>query len=99
MEWEGFLAGEAGSVVVKVAVFLFVQALVYFILFRSSDVFSPARMKSAGLRTVRSVSIRRLMAVLSDQPAGGEVSPTGPPSRMITRRSSGSDVGGVLPRF
>ncbi|KAF0921273.1 hypothetical protein E2562_003081 [Oryza meyeriana var. granulata] len=59
---------------VKVGVFVLVQALVYVILAQSSAVFS--RTKSLqGLRPARSVSVRRMLAALSDMPAGGEPSP------------------------
>ncbi|KAL6846232.1 hypothetical protein ACP4OV_023680 [Aristida adscensionis] len=59
---------------VKVGVFVLVQALVYLILAQSSSVFS--RSKSLGrLRPAPSLSARRMLALLSDLPAGGEPSP------------------------
>lgn len=65
------------DVLVKVGVFVLVQALVYIILSKSSDVFSTDKTKkSLGIRPVRSVSIRRFIAALSDMPSGGEPSPS-----------------------
>ncbi|KAG8056922.1 hypothetical protein GUJ93_ZPchr0002g23174 [Zizania palustris] len=66
-------AASAHGALMKVGVFVLVQALVYFILAQSSAVFS--RSKSLGFRPARSVSLRRMLAVLSDLPAGGELSP------------------------
>ncbi|KAK9138291.1 hypothetical protein Sjap_008885 [Stephania japonica] len=56
---------------VKVGLFVLVQALVYFILTSSSNIFSQNKnMKpSLSFKTVRSASIRRFLAVLSDVPA------------------------------
>ncbi|KAM7472431.1 hypothetical protein LguiA_010614 [Lonicera macranthoides] len=60
----------------KVAMFVLVQALVYAILSKSSNIFSKASpLRSLSFKSARSVSIRRIMAVLSDVPAGGEQSP------------------------
>ncbi|KAJ4711711.1 Transcription termination factor like [Melia azedarach] len=73
MEVEGL-----GDMLMKVAVFAVVQALVYVILSKSSNIFS----KNKKLRTnnsfkpARSVSIRRILAVLQDLPPGGETSPS-----------------------
>ncbi|KAL5719583.1 hypothetical protein ACHQM5_012400 [Ranunculus cassubicifolius] len=64
-----------GEVVVKVGLFLTVQALVYFILSSSSSVFSN-KMRSLSFKRARSVSIRRFMAALSDLPVGDEPSPS-----------------------
>ncbi|KAJ3677079.1 hypothetical protein LUZ60_002803 [Juncus effusus] len=58
----------------KVGLFVLVQALVYFILTSSSDVFSNEK-RSLSFRRVRSVSMRRMEAFLSDMPPGGEPSP------------------------
>ncbi|XP_010257497.1 PREDICTED: uncharacterized protein LOC104597575 [Nelumbo nucifera] len=63
-----------GDMLLKVAIFLLVQALVYFILSNSSNIFSN-NVRRSSLRTVRSVSIRRILAALSDLP--GEPSPLG----------------------
>ncbi|KAF8779731.1 hypothetical protein HU200_002315 [Digitaria exilis] len=65
---------EMQAALVKVGVFVLVQALVYLILSQSSTVFS--RTKSLRrLRPSRSLSARRMIALLSDLPAGGEPSP------------------------
>ncbi|RZC79217.1 hypothetical protein C5167_003869 [Papaver somniferum] len=60
---------------VKIGMFLLVQALVYLILSKSSNIFSK-NMRSLSIKTVRSASIRRIMAALSDLPAGDEPSPS-----------------------
>ncbi|KAF5736392.1 hypothetical protein HS088_TW14G00534 [Tripterygium wilfordii] len=70
-----------GDMLVKVGLFVFVQALVYLILSKSSNVFSTTKRNSGNMkstssfRTARSVSIRRILAALSDMPAG-EPSPS-----------------------
>jgi hypothetical protein len=64
---------ELQAALVKVGVFVLVQALVYLILSQSSTVFS--RTKSIGLRPARSLSARRMVALLSDLPLAGEPSP------------------------
>lgn len=62
------------AALIKVGVFVLVQALVYLILAQSSGVFS--RTKSVvDLRPARSLSARRMVALLSDLPLGGEPSP------------------------
>lgn len=61
------------AALVKVGVFVLVQALVYLILSQSSTVFS--RTKSLGLRPARSLTARRVLALLSDLPLAGEPSP------------------------
>ncbi|XP_030458679.2 uncharacterized protein LOC115679220 [Syzygium oleosum] len=64
------------DVLTKIAMFLVVQALVYLILSKSSDVFSKDKKpRSLSFKPARSVSIRRILAALSDLPAGGEPSP------------------------
>ncbi|KAK1262936.1 hypothetical protein QJS04_geneDACA017488 [Acorus gramineus] len=71
---EGF-----GDTAMKVGLFFLVQALVYLILTKSSNLFSnstASNMRSVSFKTVRSVSIRRIMAALADLPAGGEPSPS-----------------------
>lgn len=90
--WEEYFLGGGGlgEALGKMCVFVLVQALVYFILSNSSNVFSATRRASFGLRTVRSLSIRRILAALADMPAGGETSPPGL-SRAASRRSSSSD--------
>lgn len=66
-----------GDSILKVAVFVLVQALVYLILSNSSHLFSKNKMmKSLSFKPARSGSIRRMLAAISDVPLGGEVSPT-----------------------
>nr|GLL40848.1 hypothetical protein CQW23_02509 [Ipomoea trifida]GMD62230.1 hypothetical protein CQW23_02509 [Ipomoea batatas]GME16223.1 hypothetical protein CQW23_02509 [Ipomoea batatas] len=61
------------DMLVKVGLFLLVQALVYFILSKSSAVFSDAApARSFSFKRARTLSIRRMMAALADLPAGGE---------------------------
>ncbi|XVE86122.1 hypothetical protein DITRI_Ditri18aG0011000 [Diplodiscus trichospermus] len=62
----------------KVLMFLIVQALVYFILSKSSNIFSKNKMRSSSIRPARSLSIRRFLNCISDLPQGVEPSP---PSR------------------
>lgn len=69
---------ELGDVLVKIALFVLVQALVYLILSNSSNLFSNSPARSPSFRSARSVSVRRFLAALSDMPAGGELSPTTP---------------------
>lgn len=66
----------------KVAVFLLVQGLVYLILTNSSDVFSKSkRLRSLSFRPMRSMSVRRVLAPLSDVPVGtDDDSPSPSPS-------------------
>ncbi|KAB5540754.1 hypothetical protein DKX38_013728 [Salix brachista] len=65
-----------GDVLLKVGMFVIVQALVYLILSKSSNVFPKKHeRRSSSFKTARSVSIRRFLAVLQDLPAGGELSP------------------------
>uniref|UniRef100_J3MXY5 Uncharacterized protein n=1 Tax=Oryza brachyantha TaxID=4533 RepID=J3MXY5_ORYBR len=73
MEAAAEAALSSHGALVKVGVFVLVQALVYLILAQSSAVFS--RTKAPCPRPARSVSVRRMLAVLSDLPAGGEPSP------------------------
>lgn len=61
------------AALLKVGMFVLVQALVYLILSQSSTVFS--RTKSLGLRPARSISARRMLALLSDLPLSEEPSP------------------------
>ncbi|XP_062199148.1 uncharacterized protein LOC133901708 [Phragmites australis] len=67
------MESELQAALIKVGVFVLVQALVYLILSQSSTVFS--RTKSLSLRPARSLSARRMLALLSDLPPGGEPSP------------------------
>lgn len=66
---------EMQAALVKVGVFVLVQALVYLILSQSSTVFSRTKSLRLRLRPSRSLSARRMIALLSDLPAGGEPSP------------------------
>ncbi|CAL5037420.1 unnamed protein product [Urochloa decumbens] len=63
---------ELGDALAKVAVFVLVQALVYLILRKSSDVFAPgkATARSLSFRPMRSMSVRRVLAAFSDVPVG-----------------------------
>ncbi|XP_066373043.1 uncharacterized protein [Miscanthus floridulus] len=63
---------ELGHALVKVAVFAVVQALVYLILRKSSDVFAPGKTtaRSFSFRPMRSMSVRRVLAAFSDVPVG-----------------------------
>uniref|UniRef100_A0ACD5Y1F7 Uncharacterized protein n=1 Tax=Avena sativa TaxID=4498 RepID=A0ACD5Y1F7_AVESA len=72
MEFE-MLASQHGALL-KVGLFVLVQALVYLILAQSPSVFSSTKTLSK-LRTSRSLSARRMVALLSDLPFGGEPSP------------------------
>lgn len=88
MAFDGFLFG--GDLAIKLAVFLLVQALVYLILSESSNVFSADnKMRSLSFRPARAVSIRRMLALISDLPAGDETSP--PIDNASTRKASASD--------
>ncbi|CAN6214649.1 unnamed protein product [Urochloa humidicola] len=73
---------ELGDALAKVAVFALVQALVYLILRKSSDVFAPGKTaRSLSFRPMRSMSVRRVLAAFSDVPVGvPEDDPAGAPS-------------------
>ncbi|XVF82099.1 hypothetical protein PTKIN_Ptkin16aG0017200 [Pterospermum kingtungense] len=61
----------------KVLMFLLVQALVYLILSKSSDIFSNNKvMRSLSYRPARSLTIRRILDSISDLPQGVEPSPS-----------------------
>ncbi|XP_010243362.1 PREDICTED: uncharacterized protein LOC104587448 [Nelumbo nucifera] len=64
--------GSLEDMLLKVGMFLLVQALVYLILSKSSNIFSKNVSRSVSFRTARSASIRRFLAALSDLPAGSE---------------------------
>ncbi|KAI3681249.1 hypothetical protein L6452_36038 [Arctium lappa] len=82
----------SSDTLLKVGLFILVQALVYLILTNSSNIFSNTApsLRATSFRTVRSVSIRRIMAALSDLPAGGETSPSIKDSGSLTRQDSGT---------
>ncbi|KAL5211292.1 hypothetical protein ABZP36_022139 [Zizania latifolia] len=66
-----FISPELRDVLTKVAVFVLVQGLVYLILRNSSSVFSKdSKLRSMSFRSMRSMSVRRLLAPLSDVPVG-----------------------------
>ncbi|WOH13022.1 hypothetical protein DCAR_0832531 [Daucus carota subsp. sativus] len=68
---------EAETFVIKVVMFVVVQALVYFILSNSSNVFSDNKLiKSLSFKPARSLSISRMIASISDFPQSGEGSPS-----------------------
>ncbi|KAL2536710.1 uncharacterized protein Fot_18101 [Forsythia ovata] len=67
MEFESSL----GGMLLKIGLFILVQALVYVILTQSSTIFSKAP-RSYSFKQARSISIRRLAAALADIPAGSD---------------------------
>ncbi|KAI8545694.1 hypothetical protein RHMOL_Rhmol07G0059300 [Rhododendron molle] len=75
-----------GDALFKVALFVLVQALVYLILSKSSDIFSKNPVRSASFKPARSVSVRRIIATLADMPSGGEASPS--PKDMVLQRKN-----------
>jgi formate--tetrahydrofolate ligase len=90
MEFEmGQMASQHGALL-KVGLFVLVQALVYLILAQSSSVFSST--KTPGLRPSTSLSARRMVALLSGLPLGGEPSP-----RAVSREQSPLAVPLALP--
>ncbi|KAJ7949080.1 Transcription termination factor like [Quillaja saponaria] len=70
-----------GDMLVKVAMFILVQALVYLILSNSSNLFSKTTKRSHSFKPARSVSIRRILAALADLPPEGETSPSSDSSK------------------
>ncbi|XWS08330.1 hypothetical protein CRYUN_Cryun41cG0070200 [Craigia yunnanensis] len=71
----------------KVLMFVIVQALVYLILSKSSDIFSKNKMRSLSFKPARSLSIRRNLASISDLPQGVEPSPTSRSSESPTQEN------------
>ncbi|KAL3611068.1 hypothetical protein D5086_002088 [Populus alba] len=71
------MESRTGDMLLKVGVFVAVQALVYLILSISSNIFSKTHRerRSSSFKIARSVSIQRILAALQDLPAGGELSP------------------------
>ncbi|KAK7401557.1 hypothetical protein VNO78_13128 [Psophocarpus tetragonolobus] len=65
-----------GDMLIKVAVFIVVQGLVYLILSNSSNIFSKNIKRSHSFKPARSLSIRRMLAFVSDFPPEGEPSPS-----------------------
>jgi hypothetical protein len=85
---EALISPELRDVLAKVAVFLLVQGLVYLILSKSSDVFSKDKiLRSLSFRTMRSMSVRRVLAPLSDVPVGTDEPGSAPPSPSYFSRS------------
>ncbi|KAJ9174400.1 hypothetical protein P3X46_013047 [Hevea brasiliensis] len=81
-----------GDMLLKVAMFAIVQALVYIILSKSSNIFSKTMDRASSFRTARSVSIRRILSALEDLP--GELSPSpknSPPSSTIEKSTDNKD--------
>jgi hypothetical protein len=70
----GAIEAELPAALMKVGVFVLVQALVYIILVQSSTVFSRTKSLSR-LRPAPSLNARRMVALLTDLPPGGEPSP------------------------
>ncbi|CAL0326314.1 unnamed protein product [Lupinus luteus] len=64
------------DMLIKVAMFILVQGLVYLILSNSSNIFSKNMKRSNSFKPARSVSIRRMLAFISDLPSEGEPSPS-----------------------
>ncbi|GMI70182.1 hypothetical protein HRI_000687500 [Hibiscus trionum] len=60
--------------VMKMLMFLIVQALIYLILSKSSHVFSENKMRSSSsFKSARSLSFRRILDSISDLPQGFEL--------------------------
>uniref|UniRef100_A0A7N0T907 Uncharacterized protein n=1 Tax=Kalanchoe fedtschenkoi TaxID=63787 RepID=A0A7N0T907_KALFE len=62
------------DVLLKIAVFALVQALVYFILSSSSEIFTKRNNlgRSFSFRPARNISLRRIVAAFSDTPVGSD---------------------------
>uniref|UniRef100_A0ACD5Z5Q0 Uncharacterized protein n=1 Tax=Avena sativa TaxID=4498 RepID=A0ACD5Z5Q0_AVESA len=88
MEEAFIISPELRDVLAKVAVFLLVQGLVYLILRDSSDVFSKDKiLRSLSFRPMRSMSVRRVLAPLSDVPVSTTDESSSPPSPSYFSRS------------
>ncbi|KAI3881838.1 hypothetical protein MKX03_000101 [Papaver bracteatum] len=60
------------------------KLFVYLILSNSSNIFSESNMRSLSFKTVRSASIRRIMAVISDLPTNnGDDQPSASSSKSV----------------
>ncbi|KAF3452644.1 hypothetical protein FNV43_RR03077 [Rhamnella rubrinervis] len=85
------LEGGLAETLMKVAMFIVVQALVYLILSKSSSIFSTkSTRRSHSFKPARSVSVRRMLAALSDMPVGGEPSPSPKDSQLPTSPQNNS---------
>ncbi|XP_065872008.1 uncharacterized protein [Euphorbia lathyris] len=60
------MESSVADMLLKVGVFMLVQALVYLILTNSSDLFSKTIKRSTSFRPARSLSIRRFLDTLAD---------------------------------
>ncbi|KAK1387522.1 hypothetical protein POM88_015700 [Heracleum sosnowskyi] len=68
---------EEVDTLVKMTLFVIVQALIYVILTHSSDVFSTKKMiRSLSFKPPRNISIRRMLSTISEVPESGEESPS-----------------------
>jgi hypothetical protein len=87
------LSPELCDALAKAAVFVIVQALVYLILRNSSNVFSKdSSLRSLSFRPMRSMSVRRILAPLSDVPVGTDEPSTSPTlSSAASRRKAGHE--------
>ncbi|CAM0943806.1 unnamed protein product [Alopecurus aequalis] len=96
MEEALMISPELRDVLAKVAVFLLVQGLVYLILAKSSTVFSKDKLlRALSFRQMRSMSVRRVLAPLSDVPVGtDDLGSAPPPSPSYFSRSWSSLRGG-----
>jgi hypothetical protein len=82
----------ADNMLMKVALFVLVQALVYLILSKSSTIFSKTAKRSLSFRSARSVSINRILAFISDMPTGCELSPVSRSLQSPTQENSRAHV-------
>ncbi|KAE9584933.1 hypothetical protein Lal_00024201 [Lupinus albus] len=82
------------DMLIKVAMFILVQALVYLILYNSSNIFSKNIKRSNSFKPARSLSIRRMLSFISDFPSEGEPSPFSkvPPSPILKRTILNDDT-------
>jgi hypothetical protein len=89
MEEALVLSPELRDVLAKVAVFLLVQGLVYLILRESSDVFSKDKtLRALSFRPMRSMSVWRVLAPLSDVPVGTDELGSAPSPSYLSRSLS-----------
>lgn len=90
MEVEASLA----EILIKVAMFVLVQVLVYAILSNSSNIFSKNKTRSFSFKPARSLSIRGFLDAISDIPLGSsEPSPLSRGSGSVTQDSIFDDYG------
>ncbi|KAI7983384.1 hypothetical protein LOK49_LG15G02579 [Camellia lanceoleosa] len=73
LEMSMWMSMPEADMLMKVGMFVVVQALVYLILSNSSDIFSKDKVRrSLTFKPARSVTICRLLAFISDTPQGGD---------------------------